>query len=91
MVWWQVWWVWIVVAGVLGVLEMLVPAFVFLGFAVGAALTGVLIGLGVLTGGFGAVLAVFAVASLAGWFALRTVFARNHGRPKVWDRDINEN
>jgi membrane protein implicated in regulation of membrane protease activity len=91
MVWWQVWWVWMVIAGVLGVLEMVVPAFVFLGFAVGAAITGILVGIGAPSGGIGVVLTVFAIASLGGWFALRAAFARNHGRPKVWDRDINEN
>ncbi|MFN0115089.1 MAG: NfeD family protein [Paracoccaceae bacterium] len=89
--WWQVWWAWLVGAGVLGMLEMVVPAFVFLGFAVGAAVTGVLIGVGVLGHGFGVTLAVFAVASLAGWFALKSVFARGHGQAKVWEKDINEN
>ena len=39
---WQLWWVWMVAAGLLAILEMLVPAFVFLGFAVGAAITGLL-------------------------------------------------
>ena len=91
MIWWQVWWIWMVIAGVLAILEMVVPAFVFLGFAVGAALTGILMGVGALTGGMGLVLAVFAVLSLGGWFGLRAAFARNHGRQKLWDRDINEN
>ncbi len=88
---WQIWWVWMVAAGVLGMLEMLVPAFVFLGFAVGAALTGILIGVGLLGAGFGLTVAVFAVLSLGGWIALRALFGRHHGQVRIWDRDINEN
>ena len=42
----QVWWLWIVAGFALGVLEVIVPGFIFLGFAIGAALTGALIGLG---------------------------------------------
>ena len=47
---WTVWWVWMVAGLVLGVLEILAPGFIFLGFAIGALLTGVLLVVGVLGG-----------------------------------------
>ena len=36
---WQVWWVWVAGGFLLGVLEVLAPGFIFLGFALGAVLT----------------------------------------------------
>ena len=36
MMFWTIWWVWLCAALVLGILEVLVPGFVFLGFAIGA-------------------------------------------------------
>ena len=89
--WWQNWWVWMVAAGLLAILEMIVPAFVFLGFAVGAAITGLLTLAGVLGSAWAPMVFVFAVASLGGWFLLRAVFGKHEGQVKVIDRDINEN
>ena len=43
---WTVWWVWIAGGFALGVAEVLLPGFIFLGFAAGAVLTGVLLGIG---------------------------------------------
>ena len=37
----ETWWAWIVLGFALGVLEILVPGFIFLGFAIGAVLTGI--------------------------------------------------
>ena len=45
---WSIWWVWIVAALVLAIIEIFVPAFVFLGLAVGAAVVGVALGFGAL-------------------------------------------
>ena len=47
---WATWWVWIVGGFALGVLEVIVPGYIFLGFAIGAVITGVLIGISVLGG-----------------------------------------
>jgi len=38
--WWATWWAWWAAAAVLGILEVVVPASVFLGFALGAFGTG---------------------------------------------------
>jgi membrane protein implicated in regulation of membrane protease activity len=89
---WQVWWVWIAAGFVIGIVEVMLPGFIFLGFAAGAMLTGVLIGTGVLAGAsLPLLLMVFAFASLAVWLALRRLFARRPGQVKIWDRDINDN
>ena len=44
---WATWWIWMLGALVLAFVEVLVPAHIFLGFAVGAALTGVALAIGV--------------------------------------------
>ena len=85
------WWVWVVAGFALGVLEVLVPGFIFLGFAIGAVLTGVLVGIGVLGGSLPLMLLVFAVLSVVAWLALRATIGVQAGQVKVWDKDVNDN
>ncbi|MBC7142194.1 MAG: hypothetical protein H5U18_08565 [Rhodobacteraceae bacterium] len=87
---WQEWWVWMIAGAVLAILEIMIPGFILLGFAVGAALTGLLLWLGVLGASLAALVLVFAVASLIAWLVLRQVVGIRHGQVKVWDRDIND-
>jgi inner membrane protein len=84
------WWAWVILGFALGVLEILVPGFIFLGFAIGAVVTGALVGLG-LPAGVPALILIFAVVSVAAWLALRRVVGVREGQVKVWDRDINDN
>ncbi len=90
------WWVWVVAGCVIGILELLVPAFVFLGFAVGAVLTGLIEWSGLppagwMAGSLPAHLLVFGVLSLLAWLGLRAVFGIGHGQVKLWEKDINDN
>ena len=83
------------VALALAILEIFLPGFVFLGFALGAAVTGILMAVGgplaaAMTGSLPLTMLVFAVASLISWIALRRVVGVRRGQVKVWDRDINE-
>lgn len=87
---WNVWWVWIVAGFALGVLEILAPGYIFLGFALGALLTGVLLGIGVLGGSLPLVLFAFAALSLASWFAVRRYVGGSEGQAKIWHKDIND-
>ena len=88
---WTVWWAWIVLGFALGVLEVLAPGFIFLGFAVGAVLTGVLVGFGVLGHGLPLLMLAFALLSLVAWAVTRRLVGPREGQVKVWDRDINDN
>lgn len=88
---WAVWWVWVVAGFGLGVLEVLVPGFIFLGFAIGAVLIGVLVGLGVLGANVPLLMLVFAVLSVAAWAVLRSTMGVRAGQVKLWDKDINDN
>lgn len=93
---WQLWWVWAVAGLALAILEIIVPGYIFLGFAVGATVTGVVMLVGGpfaawLSGSVSLLALFFAVASLIGWFALRQAFGVRKGQVKIWDRDINEN
>jgi membrane protein implicated in regulation of membrane protease activity len=74
----------------LGVLEVLAPGFIFLGFAIGAVATGLLVAIGI-TASFPLLLLVFAVLSFVAWLILKRFFGRVEGQVKLWDRDVNDN
>ncbi len=86
----QVWWAWVVAGFALGVLEVIVPGFIFLGFAIGAVITGALIGVGILAGGPPLLLMVFAALSVVAWLGLRRVMGVREGQVKIWHKDIND-
>lgn len=86
---WNVWWVWIAGGFALGVAEVLLPGFIFLGFAIGAVLTGILLGFG-LAVSLPLLLLIFALLSLAAWIGLRATLGVHKGQVKLWDKDINE-
>jgi inner membrane protein len=87
---WAVWWVWIVAGFALGVLEVLAPGYIFLGFSIGALVTGLGLALGLLGGNLAVLLLVFALASLAAWFVLRRTMGIRKGQVRLWDKDIND-
>ncbi|WGV15049.1 NfeD family protein [Fuscovulum ytuae] len=89
--WWSIWWVWIVAGFLIGVLEVLLPGYIFLGFAIGAVVTGILLGLDILVGGPAFLFLIFALCSLVAWVALRRTMGVRAGQVKRWDRDINDN
>ena len=89
MSWWLLWWVWIAVAIALGILEVMLPLFVFLGFSGGAFVTAILVALG-LDVGLGGTLLLFALVSGAVYAALRLWLGTQAGRARIVDRDINE-
>ncbi|MGL4319598.1 MAG: NfeD family protein [Paracoccaceae bacterium] len=87
---WTTWWVWIVGGFALGVLEVIVPGYIFLGFAVGAVITGALVGFGVLGASLPVAILVFALSSLAAWYLLRAALGKHEGQVKVWHKDVND-
>ena len=90
MAFWSLWWVWLAGALVLGIVEMLAPGFIFLGFAIGAAGVGLLQLLAPGAMGLPALLLIFAALSLAAWLILRRSFALPKGQVKTFDHDIND-
>jgi inner membrane protein len=87
----QIWWAWIVLGVVLAVLEVMIPGFIFLGFAIGAGITGVLMALGLFAGNVPLAVLVFAVLSVLAFLVLRRVVGVTKSQKKVWTKDINEN
>jgi len=87
---WALWWVWGAAAVILAIGEVLLPSFVLLGFALGAAVVALLLLVGV-SGSWPVLLLVFAVASLASWLALRRWVGVYRGQVKSFDHDINDN
>lgn len=89
MSWLSLWWVWMCGAIVLGILEVIIPGYLFLGFSLGALFVGILMFFGV-TFSTAVVAIVFAAASLVAFLGLRKALGVRHGQVKLWDRDINE-
>jgi membrane protein implicated in regulation of membrane protease activity len=85
----NVWWVWLAAAAVLAILELLVPVYVFSGFAVGAAVVGVAMWMG-LDLSWPWLLLICGLVALVAWLGLRAAMGVRKGQVKVWDRDINE-
>lgn len=83
------WWVWLAAALVLAILEVLAPGFIFLGFAIGAALVGLLL-LTPVSPGLPALLAIFAGLSLISWAVLRKLFRHKTGEARRIHHDIND-
>ena len=70
---------------------MIAPAFVLLGFAIGTAVTGGLIALGLLGSSMPVLILVAAVISLIAWLLMRRIIGLRRGQTKIWKRDINDN
>lgn len=85
------WWAWIAAALVLGVLELVLPGFVLLGFSLGAAGTGLtLAALGPTALPGSSLWVVFGALSLVSWLALRQFFPPHKREVTHIDHDIND-
>lgn len=87
---WTEWWVWMSGALILATLEVLIPGYIFLGFAIGAAMMGLLILLGISATGLAMTLVIFSVLSLISYLAMRKFFGLRTGQVKVWETDVND-
>jgi membrane protein implicated in regulation of membrane protease activity len=85
----SIWWLWIAIALIFALIELVAPSFIFLGFALGALATSVLVGLGYVPSA-PALFACFAVVSLAAWIGLRLAFRRQSSDAKIITKDIND-
>lgn len=84
------WWVWLASALVLAILEVLAPGFVFLGFAIGAALIGLMLLGPAALFSVPMLLLIFAGLSLVSWLVLKRFFALPKGQVKTFNHDIND-
>lgn len=84
------WWVWISIALLLGMVELLVPGFIFLGFAIGALVMAGIVAALTLTN-IPALIALFAGLSLIAWIALKMMFRNQSSGARIVTHDINEN
>ena len=84
------WWVWMSAALVLATAEVILPGYIFLGFAMGALVMGGLLLIGVTGISVPVTLVIFALLSLASHVGLRYFFGLKTGQVTIWDRDINE-
>jgi membrane protein implicated in regulation of membrane protease activity len=83
------WWVWLCAALAIAILELLMPGYIFLGIAAGAAVMALLVAL---LGPFGppTLIALFAGLSLVAWLALRRLFRASDDQTRYFDEDINK-
>ncbi|NHF72840.1 NfeD family protein [Paracoccus xiamenensis] len=87
---WQGGWFWIIVAAVLGLVEVLAPGYVFLGIAIGCAVVGLALMAGVAAPSLPVLLIGIAVLSGIAWLILRRLVGVRKGQVRIWDRDIND-
>jgi membrane protein implicated in regulation of membrane protease activity len=76
---------------VLATAEVILPGFIFLGFAMGAFVMGALLLIGLTGLSMPITLVVFALLSLGSYLGLRYFFGLKTGQVTIWDRDINDN
>ena len=93
--WWHRWWAWGMLAALCGILELVLPGYIFLGFAVGASAMAAMFLVGPpfttwLPEGMPALMVVFAVLSILAWIALRAAMGVRKGQVRIVRHDINE-
>ncbi|MEM6339907.1 MAG: hypothetical protein AAF729_02055 [Pseudomonadota bacterium] len=97
----ETWWIWLAAGLALAVIELLLPSFIFLGFAIGAAAMAVIVGIlqmpmsglvtllpSPFTPSFA--IALFAGLSLLAWIGLRVVFGSPFANVRKIEHDIND-
>jgi len=82
-------WVWMSAALLLATAEVIIPGWIFLGFAIGAMVMGALLLIGLSGLSLPITLVVFAVLSLLAYIGLRWVFGLKTGQVTLFHRDIN--
>ena len=93
--WWSEWWVWGAFALILVILEIVAPAYIFLGFGIGAAAMSVIFALGgpfaeLFSGSMAWAAAGFATVSMFGWLLLRAVLGVRKSEIKTFENDVND-
>ena len=83
----SIWWSWLALSAVLLIAELFLPTFLFLGFSIGAALTGIAVYAIELT--LPLAFLLFSVSSLIGWLGLRKLYPPI--TIVVHHEDINDN
>lgn len=84
------WWVWMSAALLLATAEVIIPGWIFLGFAVGALAMGILLLIGLSVASLPITLVIFAVFSLIAYVGLRWTFGLKTGQVTLFDKDIND-
>jgi len=95
MTFWTEWWFWGALGVGLAILEIAAPAYVFLGFGVGAGVLAVLLGFGIPPGPWLStslpwLLVAFAAISVVAWLLLRRLPGVQRTKAKVIEHDIND-
>ncbi|MDX1782448.1 MAG: hypothetical protein R3256_14190 [Thalassovita sp.] len=74
----------------MAIIEVVLPGFLFLGFAIGAALVGLLLAVTGAGWGLPPLLAIFAALSLIAWAVLRRSFRLREGQVRYIKDDVNK-
>lgn len=85
----NIWWAWLAFGLALGVVEILAPGFIFLGFALGAVAMALIV-LATVPLEASLALALFGGLSLIAWIALRIAFRNQRSGARRIKHDIND-
>jgi len=86
----SIWWAWLSLALALALLEISLPGFIFLGFAIGAAVMAIIVAILPTAMGAPLALAIFAGLSLIAWIGLRIGFRKQGSDARIITHDIND-
>ena len=86
----ETWWAWVAFGIIFMLLELMMPSYLFLGFGLGAIVTGITLALGI-TMSAQYLMLLFAIASLISWILLRQFLKLRKGNVITFDHDINDN
>ena len=92
---WHAYWLWFAIALALGILEVLAPGFILLGFAIAAAVIGTIFLFGgplaaFFAGSLPLTLVLLAAMALVSWLVMRRIFKTPGASVKTFDHDIND-
>jgi membrane protein implicated in regulation of membrane protease activity len=85
------WWIWVSAAIIMLTFEVFLPGFVFLGFAIGAGIVGVVLlifGSGVAS--VPGLFLIWTLFSLISWYVMRKMVGERGGQVQTFDTDIND-
>lgn len=91
MIWdWMNGWLWVIAAVLVGLVELILPGWLFLGTAIALLVMGIALLTGLWGWGLPGALIVTGILSFLAWFALRRLVGVHEGQVRIWDRDIND-
>ena len=84
-------WIWLIAALLIGMIEVVLPVWIFLGTAIAVLIMGLILLSGLWVPSLPVALVATGIVSGIVWLILRRAMGVTHGQKKIWRTDINDN